>query len=208
VSTEAGARAPLGSAGAATISVFDARIRDALVPYELASAPGRQFYRNASRARQRGVEASMSALLPASVLARVAATLIDARFAATDSAAGLIAGRRIPGVAPFRTDVSITAGAGSLLRGELLATTQSRTPADDANSAWAPGFTVIDADVGLEPRPVGSLAIGASLALSNILDRRYDTSVVPNAARARFFEPGPPRTVTITVELSRHRPRR
>ena len=208
VSTEAGARAPLGSVGAATISVFDAHIRDALVPYEVATAPGRQFYRNASRARQRGIEASMSALLPSSVLARVAATLIDARFAATDSAAGLIAGRRIPGVAPFRTDVSITAGAGGPVRGELLATTQSRTPADDANSAWAPRFTVIDADVGLGPRPVGAIAVGASIALSNVFDRRYDTSVVPNAARSRFFEPGPPRALTVMVELSRHRARR
>jgi iron complex outermembrane receptor protein len=208
VSTEAGARAPLGSAGAATIALFDAHIRDALVPYELASAPGRQFYRNASRARQRGIEASASALLPSSVLARVAATVIDARFAATDSAAGLVAGRRIPGVAPFRADASLSAGVGGPLRAELLATVQSRAPADDANSAWAPGFTVVDGDLTLAQRAIGAVAVGASLALSNIFDRRYDTSVVPNAARGRFFEPGPPRTLTVTVELSRHRPRR
>ncbi|HET9003260.1 MAG TPA: TonB-dependent receptor [Gemmatimonadaceae bacterium] len=205
VATEAGVRAPLGSFGSATFALFDARIRDALVPFEVPTAPGRQFYRNASRARQSGVEAGATALLRSWALARVAATLVNARFAATDSAAGLVAGRRIPGVAPFRTDVSLTAGAGGPLRAELLATTQSRTPANDANTAWAPGFTVVDVNAGLVPRGVGGVVVSASASLSNVFNRRYDTSVVPNAARGRFFEPGPGRTLTLTLELSRHR---
>ena len=203
VATEVGARAPLGMLGQATVALFDAHIRDALVPFEVATAPGRQFYRNASRARQRGVEASASALLQPWALARVAATVVDARFAATDTAAGLVAGRRIPGVAPFRVDGSLTAGAGGPVRAELLATMQSRTPANDANTAWAPAFTIFDVDAGLAPHGVGAVAISAAASLSNIFNRRYDTSVVPNAARGRFFEPGPGRTLTITVELSR-----
>jgi len=204
VATEVGARAPLGTVGLATIALFDAHIRDALVPFEVATAPGRQFYRNASRARQRGIEGSASALLQPWALARVAATIVDARFAATDTTAGLMAGRRIPGVAPFRLDASLTAGAGGPVRTELLATMQSRTPADDANTEWAPAFAIFDIDAGLAPHSVGAVAISASASLSNIFDRRYDTSIVPNAARGRFFEPGPGRTLTVTVELSRH----
>ena len=204
VATEVGARAPLGMLGSVTLALFDAHIRDALVPFEVATAPGRQFYRNASRARQRGIEGSVSALLQPWALARVAATVVDARFAATDSAAGLVSGRRIPGVSPFRTDLSITAGAGAPVRAELLATVQSRTPADDANRAWAPGFTIVDVNGGIAPRAVGAVAVSASASLSNLFNRRYDTSVVPNAARGRFFEPGPGRTLTVTVELSRH----
>ena len=205
VATEVGARAPLGTVGSATIAVFDAHIRDALVPFEVPTAAGRQFYRNASRARQRGIEGSVSALLQPWALARVAATLVDARFAATDSAAGLVSGRRIPGVSPARTDLSITAGTGGPVRAELLATVQSRTPADDANSAWAPGFTIVDVNGGIAPRAMGAIVVSASASLSNLFNRRYDTSVVPNAARGRFFEPGPGRTLTITLELSRHR---
>lgn len=205
VATEVGARAPLGMLGLATVALFDAHIRDALVPFEVATAPGRQFYRNASRARQRGIEGSASALLQPWALARVAATIVDARFAATDTAAGLVAGRRIPGVAPFRLDASLTAGAGGPVRAEILATMQSRTPANDVNTAWAPAFTIVDVDAGLAPRTVGAVSVSASASLSNLLDRRYDTSVVPNAARGRFFEPGPGRTLTVTVELSRHR---
>jgi iron complex outermembrane receptor protein len=206
VSTELGLRAPLGTVGAASIAFFDARIRDALVPFEVASAPGRQFYRNASRARQRGAEASASALVMPWALARVAATFIDAKFGATQPVAGLVAGRRIPGVAPFRADASITAGAGGPLRVELLATTQSRTPANDANSAWSPAYTVVDGSIALAPRVVGAISLGAAVSVANLLDRRYDTSIVPNAAGGRFFEPGPGRLLTVTVELARHVP--
>jgi iron complex outermembrane receptor protein len=188
--------------------VFDARIRDALVPFELASAPGRQFYRNASRARQRGVEASASALLAPWGLARLAATVVDARFAATQPAAGLVAGRRIPGVAPFRADAALVVGAGGPVRAELLATTQSRTPANDANVAWAPAFTIVDITTGIAPRSLGAISVAASASLSNVLDRRYDTSVVPNAAGGRFFEPGPGRTATVMIQLSRRIPAR
>ena len=48
-----------------------------------------------------------------------------------------------------------------------------------------------------------AISLGGSVSLSNVLDRRYDTSVVPNAAGGRFFEPGPGRTATVMVELSR-----
>jgi iron complex outermembrane receptor protein len=201
VSTELGARVPAGSGGTFAVAVFDARIRDALVPYELATAPGRQFYRNASRARHRGAEASLSSTVGAWGLARLAATLLDARFAATDPAAGLTAGKRIPGIAPARADVSLAAGLAGPLRAEVTLAAQSRTPVNDANSAWSPGFGVLDLNLGLRSRTVGPVAITAGVSVTNVLDRPFDTSVVPNAARDRFFEPGPPRTLTVVIDV-------
>ncbi|NUQ21189.1 MAG: TonB-dependent receptor, partial [Gemmatimonadaceae bacterium] len=202
VSTELGMRGAAGETGSLTLALFDARIRDALVPYELASSPGRQFYRNASRASHRGIEGSASSTIGAWGLARLAATLIDAHFSATDSVAGLFAGRRIPGVAPFRADLSLAAGLAGPVRAEIIVAAQSRTPVNDANSAWSPGFAVVDMNAGARSRDVGPVAVTAGIFVANVLDRRFDTSVVPNAARGRYFEPGPPRTVTFTLEIS------
>ncbi|HEX2777948.1 MAG TPA: TonB-dependent receptor [Gemmatimonadaceae bacterium] len=199
ISTELGARLPAGATGTATLSVFDARVRDALVPYELASAPGRQFFRNASRARHRGVEASVASTVGQWGLLRAAGTLLDARFAATDSAAGLFAGKRIPGIARLRGDLSVSAGLAGPLRGELIVAGQSRTPADDRNTAWSPGFVVLDANASTHGWGIGHATVVAGVAVTNLLNRRFDTSVVPNAARGRYFEPGPPRTVTVTI---------
>ena len=208
VSTEVGGRAPLGGIGSATVAVFDARVRDALVPFEVPTAPGRQFFRNASRVRQRGAEASASAAIGRWSVARIAATLVDAKFAATDSVAGLKAGNRVPGVAPFRTDIALATAGVDRFRAEVLAMTQSRTPANDGNTAWAPGFTLVDVTAAVAPGAWGGVAIGAAASLANVFDRRYDTSVVPNAARGRYFEPGPGRTLTITIDISRRDTRR
>ncbi|NUO65232.1 MAG: TonB-dependent receptor [Gemmatimonadaceae bacterium] len=202
VSTEIGVRAPAASTGSLTLAVFDARIRDALVPYELASAPGRQFYRNASRASHRGAEGSISSTVGTWGLARVAATLLDARFRATDTTAGLEAGKRIPGIAPFRADVSFAAGLAGPLRAELIVAAQSRTPVNDANTFWSPGFAVVNVALSARDRIVGPLFVTAGLFVTNLSDRRFDTSVVPNAARDRYFEPGPPRTVTVTLDIA------
>ena len=101
------------------------------------------------------------------------------------------------------TDVSLGTGDGHAFRAELLATTQSRTPANDANAAWSPGYTLVDISGGVAPRALSGVVIGAAISLANVFDRRYDTSVVPNAARGRFFEPGPGRTLTVAIEVAR-----
>ena len=87
------------------------------------------------------------------------------------------------------------------VRAELIVAAQSRTPANDQNSAWSPGFAVFDADVAARSRDLGWFAVSGGLMVVNLFDRRFDTSVVPNAARGRYFEPGPPRTVTLTLTL-------
>jgi iron complex outermembrane receptor protein len=43
--------------------------------------------------------------------------------------------------------------------------------------------------------------VSPSIALNNALDARYDASLIANAARDRFFEPGPPRSITVALSL-------
>jgi iron complex outermembrane receptor protein len=73
---------------------------------------------------------------------------------------------------------------------------------NDANSFWSPGFAVADINLGLRSHSIAGVAFTAGVSVTNVLDRRFDTSVVPNAARDRYFEPGPPRTVTVVIDLA------
>ncbi|MDQ3555605.1 MAG: TonB-dependent receptor, partial [Gemmatimonadota bacterium] len=50
VSYEAGAKARFGGAGLLTLAAYRARVRDALIPFEVEGAAGRQFFRNAGAA--------------------------------------------------------------------------------------------------------------------------------------------------------------
>ena len=44
--------------------------------------------------------------------------------------------------------------------------------------------------------------IEPTLAIENLFDRRYASSLVINATRNRFFEPGLPRRVSFVTRLS------
>ena len=199
-SWELGMRAPIGGVGSASLSVYDAEVRDALVPFELVSSPGRQFFRNASRVRHRGVEADAAVAIGARSFARTALTLVDARFVRDEFGAVSRAGRRVPGVAPSRLDLELrTLAAATSLA--LAMRAQSRTPASDLGTASSPGYVVVDLRAFAGRRVWGGVGVSPSVALANVFDARYDASLVANAARARFFEPGPRRSVTVALAL-------
>ncbi len=194
---------PLGTAGAATwqLAAYSTRVRDALVPFEVPGAAGRQFYRNAGRARHRGVEAAAEASVR-DVTMRAAYTLVDARFTEYVVRDTSYAGRRIPGVAPRRFDFGALwrlAGNRALIAADLRA--QDRMPANDANRFSSAGYTLVDLRATSGALRVAGASVAPFGGVTNVLDARYVTSVTANAAGARYFEPGAPRTLYIGVDL-------
>ena len=200
-SWEAGTRVPLGGAGSASLSLYEASVRDALVPFELASSPGRQFFRNASRARHRGLEGEAALAIGPRVFARTALSVIDARFVRDEFGAVSRAGKRVPGVAPGRLDLDLRTLALHGSSFEVALRAQSRTPASDLGTAWSPGYAVVDLRAFGGRYTVAGVGVSPSIAVSNVLDARYDASLIANAARDRFFEPGPGRAVTVALAV-------
>src|SRR5690606_1652416 len=78
----------------------------------------------------------------------------------------------------------------------------SRVHADDANSAWAPGYATLDIGVERTWLP-GNVPLSAGLRVDNLFDRASIGSVIVNAGGGRFFEPAPGRTLTLTIRLGR-----
>lgn len=207
-SYEVGSRMPLASLGRLSLSAYEAEIRDALVPFELASSPGRQFFRNASRSRHRGIEADAALVLGARVSSRLAVSVVDARFVRDDFNAVSRAGKRIPGVAPSRLDMEWRADVGMQTSLEVALRAQSRTPANDLGTAWSPGYALVDVRAAGGRHAFGAVGVSPSVSVSNVLDIRYDASLIANAARDRYFEPGPGRYVSVSVALDWVRERR
>ncbi|HUF12388.1 MAG TPA: TonB-dependent receptor [Longimicrobiales bacterium] len=194
LSFEAGARAALAAARL-ELAVWQSRTADALVPFEVSDAPGRQFFHNAGSATHRGVEAALGVEWPRAVQWELAYAWIDARFDdfAVDSVS--FAGNRVPGVAPHRIDL----GVGS--RGErwfagVEATWSAAVPVDDANSEEADAYGVVDARAEWR-LPVGLVGVWLFGGVRNVLDEDYVGSVVVNAFGARYYEPAPGRTVYV-----------
>jgi iron complex outermembrane receptor protein len=74
-------------------------------------------------------------------------------------------------------------------------------PASDIGTAWSAGYAVVDLRAFAGRRIVGGVGISPSVSVSNLLDTFYDASLVANAARDRFFEPGPGRSITVGLSI-------
>ncbi len=180
--------------------VFQADVRDALVPFEDPAEPGRRFFRNAGRIRHRGVELSGS--LPVASWASIQAAYTFGDFAYRDfvTPEGDVSGNRIPGVPRHQTFGTMTLRPGRaiwlVVEGEVV----SAVPADDANTAYAPAYGTGSLRAGWEGR-AGRVSLAPFVALLNVFAERYVSSVVVNARGGRYFEPGPGRQLLAGISV-------
>ncbi|HYR08620.1 MAG TPA: TonB-dependent receptor [Longimicrobium sp.] len=210
VSAEVGAKARpapwLWLEGAA----YRARVDDALIPFGVAGAPGRVFYRNAGEARHRGIEASAVLTPRRGWSARAAYTWTDARFGRYVVNGEDREGNPVPGVAPHRLDVSLLASpeSGPFAGVDLRHVSSTPVADDDAEGRFrSPAHTLLDVRGGWEGMRLGRVGLSPFGGVMNVMDGAYNTSVVVNAFGRRYYEPGPGRTVYAGVRLALGMPR-
>jgi iron complex outermembrane receptor protein len=204
-SLEAGAR---GRAGGARwqAALFRADTRDELVV--ATNAGGRSSFQNAGDARRQGLELSLDAPIARRWNARVAATLLDARYrdAFLTCAASpcpvptqpVAAGTPLPGL-PRRQLHAALHWQGDDWRLSLAGDAADGVRAANAGSARAPGFAVLALELGRAFRlPRGEL--DAVLRVGNALDRAHVGSVIVNEANGRHFEPAPGRNLLLLLD--------
>lgn len=198
---EGGVRTRLGDDWGVEATVFRTELEDELVPFEVPTAPGRTFYRNAGASHHQGWELSLEGRPDPSVWTRIAYTRVDGRFDTYTRDGTSFEGSRIPGLAPWRVDgrMSLREGPAFL---EVRGLYQDAVPVDDANEYRSPGYLVADARAGLERLEVGGMELSPFFAVANVLDRHYNTAVVVNAFGSRYFEPGPGRTFQVGLGLA------
>lgn len=183
------------------LALYDMRIDDELIPFEVASAPGRQFYRNAGTARHRGLDASATAVLTSELEVHGTYSFTDARYVSyavpSGSSAISYATNRVPGVAPNLASLSLDAGNPDRRFVSIEERYRSSIMVNDANTASAPASIVTNVR--------GSVRVGATSlfgGIGNLFGEVYDTSVSINAFGGRYFDPAAGRTFYIGLDLS------
>src|SRR5207253_8076846 len=81
-------------------AVYQLRIKDELVPFQVASSPGRNFFRNAAETRHRGFEVSDQAKLTPAIEVATSYTFSDFVFVDDGNSAQSFEGNKLPGIAP------------------------------------------------------------------------------------------------------------
>lgn len=192
-SYEAGTRGSIAGRASYEFALYYADVSDALIPFEIEGAPGRQFFRNAGSATHRGVEAGVE-LNPADALTiRGSYSFTDARFDSYVLDGERLDDNRLPGAVPHRAQLGATWSVGSgYLAGDLDAA--SRTPANDLNTAYSPGYALLGIRGGWNGLHAAGSRLSPFAGVTNLLDQEYNASVVVNAFGGRFYEPGPGRS--------------
>ncbi len=167
-------------------SLFDTHVRDELIPYEVAN---RTYYRNAGTTRRRGAELSAStSISKLEVMATY--SLSDFHFVHDSTLTGKDDGNVIPGVPQRQAQLSTTwRERHYFVVAEWSA--KSATTVNDANTASAPGYAIVNLRLGGTLGHRGSVVIPIA-GVQNLFDRRYISSVAINAtaATAKYYEPG------------------
>ena len=205
---EIGARGTLGGGSRFSYSgtLFQADVRDALVPYEIA-AP-RFYYRNAGSTRHRGVELSGNLALVAGVSVQVIWTYANYRFRDYSFADSLgthvLDGRELSGIPEnwFHTIVRAQPAGGGF-RGVWAEVQQSYSSgyyvSDVQTTRTSPWWTT-NVRLGWEGN-AGRVRLGPFLGINNAFNHLYVSSVVINAARDRFYEPAPSRNAYLGLTV-------
>lgn len=198
---EFGTQTLIGGNLRADVALFRAVVLDELVPFDVPNQPGRRAFRNAGRTTRTGAETSVRGQWSA-VDAGAAYTYSRFRFDRYDVGNVSFAGQRIPGVPVHYLQAFGTARRGPLWS-SVEVTASSEASANDAGTINGAGFAVWNWRAGLNVVTIGGVRVQPTASVENVFDRRHASSLVINATRNRYFEPGLPRRATLLVTLSR-----
>lgn len=197
---EVGSQALIGGHVRADVALFRAKVLDELVGFDVPGQAGRRAFRNAGETSRSGVEASARGEWT-HFSTGLAYSYAKYRFDRYDVGTVSYAGKPIPGLpAQYAQAFGTVRKAGLWSTAEV--TASARASANDAATIFGAGYTVWNWRLGYTSRTVGAVRLEPTLAVENLFDRRYASSLVLNATRNRYFEPGLPRRVVFLLSAN------
>jgi len=204
---EVGARGDIVGRLNYSVALFDAEVRDELISFPVpGDTTGRVFFRNAGRARHRGIELGTDLRVGAGVDLITAWTYSDFRY--VDYAVGtrVLDGQALPGIPQHWLHLFLKAQP-AFARGawvELEERHSSGFAVDDTMSTsraphTSPWWTT-NVRLGWSGRVAG-VRCNPFVGFDNLFNRAYVGSVVINAANRRYYEPAPGRNMYVGFAL-------
>ncbi len=195
---EVGAKGSTGGRLSYSLAVFTTNFEDLLIGFE---PPGldRTVFSNAGSSTYNGIEAALSALVVSDLIATFAYTYSDFTFDDFQTSAGDFSGNDVPGIPPHQFHGKLNYIHVSGLSGLVRLTVVDAYHVDNANENKNDAFALLDLRLGYD----GGIRwrFTPFLGIDNILDERYNSSVVVNAFGGRFFEPAPGRNVYVGLQV-------
>ena len=158
---------------------------------------GYQFYTNFGKNTQRGLEANLT-WTPSSRF-EVATRYTGTQFVI--DAPSTLDGNRVPGIPPHRGYVHVQSELATGWWGRLSAEGVPEFYVNDANTAKAPSYVLLDLRLGHGGLSWQGTTFKPFITVDNLLDERYAASVVVNGG-GEFYEPGPARSFSVGLNVA------
>lgn len=198
---EVGVKGALGSSSRYEAAVFHIDVRNELIPYQLITSPGRDFFRNAGSSSRDGFELSLGSQPVEGLDLSLAYTFSKFRFDRfVDASGNDFSGNDLPSAPSHILQGEVTYKHPSGLYAATDALYVDSLYADNANTVESDGYIAANARVGYRYES-GGLSLSPFVGLNNLLDEDYNSSVTINGAGGRYFEPAPKRNVYGGIEL-------
>lgn len=204
---EVGLRGAIGDRHSYELAIFDIKVDDELVPFDI---DGRNFFQNAGRSSRTGVELAIVSNPTDRIRASLTYSYGDYEFddfrvisvdaGGTPSVVDDFAGNTIPGTVEHLLfgEISYTHPSGWFGVLDLLYVGEQF--ADNANAVKVGSYTIVNLRLGFE-RAVGSTIVSPFFGINNLFDESYNTDIRINAFGARYFEPAPERNAYAGVSV-------
>ncbi|UCF20732.1 MAG: TonB-dependent receptor [Gemmatimonadota bacterium] len=199
INYELGLKGTVASRLSYSLALFRVEIEDQLIGSE-ASGSERVYFSNAGSSVNRGAEVGFSTLLAEGITLMAAYTYSDFRFRDFQMGGEDFSGNALPGVPPHQLHARLHYDAAGP-SGTLKVTAVDEFFVDNANLDRDDGYAVIDLRLGYTvglPR----IEARAFVGVNNLLNTRYNSSVVVNATAGRYYEPAPGRNLYLGLRLT------
>ena len=199
---EVGLRGGVGSRTRYELAVFDIGVEDELIPYEIPSSPGRDFFANAGRSNRTGLEATLISQPTDRIGVTLSYTYADFTFADfLDDNGNDYSGNRIPGTVEQLVFAELSYRHPAGWFGALDALHVGDQFANNANSVADGAYTLSNLRLGFDANR-GGATFSPFVGVNNLFDQSYNSNIRLNAFGRRYYEPGPGRNVYAGVAVN------
>jgi len=188
------------------VTFFNTQLKNELIPFD--NVDNLTYYRNAGSTTRNGAEAILRARFHEFTSGQVSYSYIKARFDEYNPLGVDLSGRKVPGLAPQQLQGSVRLGPAAWYV-EFGTEYTDEIPVNDSNDApFAEAYTLFDVRVGGNALRLGWFEVSPFAGVRNLTDEKYASSVAINAfffadpATARYYEPGPGRTLYVGGSLA------
>ena len=172
------------------LAIFHIDLEQELVPFEIATSPGRSYYSNAGSSSRDGIEAALSWQGQSGLSAELSYTWSDFTFDDFIEDGQDYQGKQLPGLPKhfgyaglsYATGSGFTASVETLFSGELYA--------DNGNTTSVSSYAVSNVRLGYQWQR-GAWMFRPYLGVNNLFDEQYASNIRVNAFGGRYYEPAP-----------------